>query len=83
MTCRMCGRTSDGMDAWHTVVHQSLVGDGEREETHRVESVRGHVPWARIGEMVGQRNLAVTAKTYAHVLMDEGEVQYAPLLANA
>jgi hypothetical protein len=33
--------------------------------------------------MVGQRNLAVTANTYSHVLMDEGEVEYAPLLANA
>ena len=26
------------------------------------------VPWARIGERVGQRNLAVTANTYTHVL---------------
>jgi hypothetical protein len=29
------------------------------------------VPWARIGEHVGQRNLAVTANTYTHVLADE------------
>jgi len=29
------------------------------------------VPWARIGEHVGQRNLAVTANTYTHVLVDE------------
>ena len=28
------------------------------------------VPWARIGEHVGQRNLAVTANTYSHVLAD-------------
>jgi integrase/predicted transcriptional regulator len=41
------------------------------------------VPWARIAEMVGQRNLAVTANTYSHVLMDESEVEYAPLLANS
>jgi integrase len=27
------------------------------------------VPWARIGEFVGQRNLAVTANTYTHVLL--------------
>jgi integrase len=39
------------------------------------------VPWARIGEHVGQRNLAVTANTYTHVLIDEGELDYAALLA--
>ena len=30
------------------------------------------VPWARIGEFVGQRNLAVTANTYSHVLRRRG-----------
>jgi integrase len=34
------------------------------------------VPWARIGEHVGQRNLAVTANTYSHVLADEHELDY-------
>ncbi len=38
------------------------------------------VPWARIGEHVGQRNLAVTANTYSHVLADEAELDYAELL---
>jgi integrase len=38
------------------------------------------VPWARIGEHVGQRNLAVTANTYSHVLADEAELDYAALL---
>jgi integrase len=38
------------------------------------------MPWARIGEFVGQRNLAVTANTYTHVLVDETEVDYAELL---
>jgi hypothetical protein len=33
--------------------------------------------------MVGQRNLAVTAPTYSHVPIDEDEVEYASLLANA
>jgi integrase len=37
------------------------------------------VPWARIGEFVGQRNLAVAANTYSHVLVDEAEVEYAAL----
>ena len=40
----------------------------------------GGVPWARIGEHVGQRNLAVTANTYSHVLADERELDYAGLL---
>jgi integrase len=38
------------------------------------------VPWARIGEHVGQRSLAVTANTYTHVLADETELDYAGLL---
>ena len=42
------------------------------------EHLRG-VPWARIGEHVGQRNLAVTANTYTHVLVDENEIDYAAL----
>jgi len=41
------------------------------------------VPWARIGELVGQRNLAVTANTYTHVLTDEAELDYAGLLGQA
>lgn len=39
------------------------------------------VPWARIGEHVGQRNLAVTANTYSHVLPDERELDYAVMLS--
>jgi integrase len=39
------------------------------------------MPWARIGEQVGQRNLAVTANTYSHLLIDEAEVDYADLLS--
>ena len=39
------------------------------------------VPWARIGEFVGQRSLSVTADTYSHVLADETELDYARLLA--
>jgi integrase len=40
----------------------------------------GGVPWARIGEHVGQRDLAVTANTYSHTLVDETELDYAELL---
>jgi integrase len=39
------------------------------------------VPWARIGAFVGQRNLAVTANVYSHVMLDEAEVDYAALLS--
>jgi integrase len=38
------------------------------------------VPWARIGEAVGQRSIAVTADTYSHVLIDETELDYATLV---
>jgi integrase len=38
------------------------------------------VPWAVIGQQIGQRDLAVTANTYSHVLADERELEYAELL---
>jgi integrase len=38
------------------------------------------MPWARIADFVGQRDLTVTANTYTHVLADEVEVAYAKLL---
>jgi integrase len=39
------------------------------------------MPWARIGEHVGQSDLTTTANTYTHVLIDETEADYAELLA--
>lgn len=47
-----------------------------------LEHLRG-VPWARIGELVGQRNLAVTANTYTHVLTEETELDYSRLSGGA
>ena len=38
------------------------------------------VPWATIGQAVGQRDLAVTANTYSHVLTDETELDYSTML---
>ena len=35
--CAMCGRSSDGLDSWHTVVNSSRVGDTGWEEGRRVE----------------------------------------------
>jgi integrase len=43
----------------------------------------GGVPWATIGQNVGQRDLAVTANTYSHVLADETELDYGSLLARS
>ena len=40
----------------------------------------GGVPWAMIGQHVGQRNLAVTANTYTHVLTDRNELDYGSLV---
>lgn len=40
-----------------------------------------HVPWARIGELVGHDDLMTTARTYTHVVADERELDYADLLA--
>ena len=60
-------------------VFQGFGGDRFRTALTRAWTAAG-VPWAQIGEHVGQRNLAVTAKTYSHVLADEAELDYAELL---
>jgi integrase len=41
------------------------------------------MPWARIGEHVGQTDLSTTANTYTHVLIDATEVDYGFLLEAA
>jgi integrase len=38
------------------------------------------VSWAAIGQQLGQRNLAVTANTYSHVMGDEAELDYESVL---
>jgi hypothetical protein len=45
----------------------------------RVPDLQG-VPWARIAEFVGQRDLTVTANTYTHLLIDEAEFDYEGML---
>jgi integrase len=40
----------------------------------------GGMPWARIGELVGHDDLMTTARTYTHVVADEGELNYTTLL---
>jgi integrase len=76
-----------GADALRTSIAKACKGAGiplfsPHDLRHRRISLlhlRG-VPWARIGEFVGQRNLAVTANTYSHVLADERELEYDRLL---
>jgi integrase len=41
------------------------------------------VPWVQIGQFVGQRNIAVTANTYSHVMLDKTELNYTDLLGHA
>ena len=79
-----------GGDRFRTAIARACTAAGvpafsPHDLRHRrisLEHLRG-VPWARIGELVGQRNLAVTANTYTHVLTDEAELDYAGLLGQA
>ena len=81
---------NSGADALRTSIARACVAAGipvfsPHDLRHRRISLlhlRG-IPWARIGEFVGQRNLAITANTYSHVLVDETEVAYAELLEGA
>jgi integrase len=76
-----------GGDRFRTAIARACTAAGvpgfsPHDLRHRrisLEHLRG-VPWARIGELVGQRNLAVTANTYTHVLTDETEPGYERLL---
>ena len=84
---RACSPAS-GADALRTSIAKACKAAGiplwsPHDLRHRRISLlhlRG-VPWARIAEFVGQRDLTVTANTYTHVLADEAELDYAKLLA--
>lgn len=81
---------SSGADALRTSIAKACRAAGiplwsPHDLRHRRISLlhlRG-VPWARIAEFVGQRDLTVTANTYTHVLVDEAEIDYAHLLQTA
>jgi integrase len=76
-----------GADALRTAIAKACKAEGialwsPHDLRHRRISLlhlRG-VPWARIAEFVGQRDLTVTANTYSHVLVDEAELDYAKAL---
>jgi integrase len=76
-----------GSDRFRTAIRRACVAAGvpvfsPHDLRHRRISLLhlGGEPWARIGEHVGQRNLAVTANTYTHVLTDEAELDYDTML---
>jgi integrase len=77
-----------GADALRTAIAKACKAEGiplwsPHDLRHRRISLlhlRG-VPWARIAEFVGQRDLTVTANIYTHVLVDEAELDYVELLA--
>jgi integrase len=76
-----------GGDRFRTAISRACMATGvptfsPHDLRHRRISLLhlGGVPWARIGEHVGQRDLAVTANTYTHVLIDEAELDYSVLI---
>jgi integrase len=77
-----------GADRFRTAIGRACVAVGvpvfsPHDVRHRRISLMhlAGVPWARIGEQVGQRGLAITANTYTHVLTDEAELDYANLVS--
>jgi integrase len=79
-----------GVDRFRTAIGRACVAAGvpvfsPHDLRHRRISLMhlSGVPWARIGEQVGQRDLAVTANTYTHVLTDETELDYPNMLGRA
>ena len=76
-----------GADALRTAIAKAGKAEGialwsPHDLRHRRISLlhARNVPWARIAEFVGQRDLTVTANTYTHVLVDEAELDYARLI---
>jgi integrase len=79
-----------GADALRTAIAKACKATGvplfsPHDLRHRRISLLhlGGMPWARIGEFVGQRNIATTANTYSHVMLDRAELDYGELLGRA
>src|SRR5262249_51390335 len=91
---RSCRRTAEqrvfagfGADRFRTAIARACRAAGvpvfsPHDLRHRRISLLhlAGVPWARIGENVGQRSLKVTSDVYSHVLADEAELDYGTLL---
>ena len=75
-----------GADKFRTAITRACTAAGVptfsphslRHRRISLEHLRG-VPWARIGEAVGQRSLKVTSDVYRHVLA-EGDLDYEEVL---
>jgi integrase len=84
-------RVFDGFtaDRFRTAIARACAATGTplfspHDLRHRRISLwhRGGVPWAQIGQWVGQRSLEVTADTYTHVLADDAELDRFGLLCS-
>jgi len=76
-----------GGDRFRTAIQRACTASGvpsfsPHDLRHRRVSLLhlGGMPWARIGELVGHDDLMTTARTYTHVVADEGELDYERLL---
>jgi integrase len=76
-----------GGDRFRTAITRACTASGvpqfsPHDLRHRRVSLLhlGGMPWARIGELVGHDDLVTTARTYTHVVADEGEVDYVEVL---
>jgi integrase len=76
-----------GGDRFRTAITRACIAAGvpafsPHDLRHRRVSLLhlGGMPWARIGELVGHDDLMTTARTYTHVVADEGELDYEALL---
>ena len=76
-----------GADRFRTAITRACTAAGvpafsPHDLRHRRVSLLhlGGMPWARIGELVGHDDLVTTARTYTHVVADEGELDYEALL---
>ena len=76
---RRTTRVADGPPGRSSAADDGRYGDPPAPQDLAYAPARH--PWARIGECVGQRDLTVTANTYTHVMLEEGEFNYAELLA--
>jgi integrase len=82
-------RVFDGFtaDRFRTAIARAFTATGTplfspHDLRHRRISLwhRSGVPWAQIGQWVGQTSLRMTADTYTHVLADDAELDRLELL---
>jgi DNA modification methylase len=62
----------------------SVVCDPPYNLRHRCVSLLhlAGMPWARIGELVGHKDITTTSHVYTHVVADERKLDYSSLLGD-